>query len=113
MNPRSSFKSYRGAIESRKGSAIPYLGVYLQDLTFIEDGNPETIDGLINFERLTQLYEVIEKVLLLQKQPYPFPIVEPLYSLFKALPALLNDKLLYPLSLNREPRDVQTLDQLK
>ena len=31
---------------------VPYIGIYLSDLTFIEDGNPEFLDeNLINFQK--------------------------------------------------------------
>ena len=91
LNPKKSFK---------------------KDLTFIEDGNPETIDGLINFERLTQVYEVIEKVGGFKENKYTYPIVEPVYSLCKTLPSINNDKLLYNISLYKEPRDC-SIDQVK
>jgi hypothetical protein len=32
------------------------------DLTMIEEGNPDEIDGLINFQKLSMIYQVIEKV---------------------------------------------------
>jgi hypothetical protein len=32
------------------------------DLTMIEEGNPDEIDGLINFQKLSMVYQVIEKV---------------------------------------------------
>lgn len=41
MSPQKSFSNYRNALRACKPPAVPYLGVYLQDLTFIEDGNPE------------------------------------------------------------------------
>jgi len=43
LQPQQSFKNYRAAMHNRSGDCVPYLGVYLTDLTFIEDGNPDTV----------------------------------------------------------------------
>jgi len=37
------------------------LGVYLSDLTFLEDGNPDRVDGnLINFWKLTRVANLVQ-----------------------------------------------------
>ena len=41
-------------------------GVYLTDLTFIEDGNPEKIDGLINWGKKQMTAGVIREITLFQ-----------------------------------------------
>jgi len=51
MHPQGSFKMYRQALAKSKTPIIPYLGCYLTDLTFIEDGNPDEIDGQINMKK--------------------------------------------------------------
>jgi hypothetical protein len=38
-----SWRSYRTAIHEANPPCLPYIGVYLQDLIFIEEGNPGTI----------------------------------------------------------------------
>ncbi|ELR16435.1 nucleotide exchange factor RasGEF, putative, partial [Acanthamoeba castellanii str. Neff] len=49
MHPQSAFKNYRESLHEASPPCIPYLGVYLTDLTFIEDGNPDESEGLVNF----------------------------------------------------------------
>ncbi len=45
MSPSSSFKLYRQALKQAKLPAIPYLGSVCGDLTFLDEGNPDMIDG--------------------------------------------------------------------
>ncbi|KAJ3094851.1 hypothetical protein HDU97_007523 [Phlyctochytrium planicorne] len=41
LSPRSNYKNLRAAVkDSLRVPCVPYLGIYLQDLTFIADGNP-------------------------------------------------------------------------
>jgi son of sevenless-like protein len=51
---------------------IPYLGVYLTDLTFIEDGNKDyvTDEGLINFDKRRKISTVIREIQQYQQTPY-------------------------------------------
>lgn len=88
-----------------------YSGIYLTDLTFIEDGNPDTSDGLIFFRKRVQLSKVIEFIAKFQEIPYDFEQKEPLYSYLRELPGLV-DEALYQLSLIREPREAEITDIL-
>lgn len=135
MSPQKSFHNYRSALRACKvrnvcavccgwvggcsGSrwgpqppAVPYLGVYLQDLTFIEDGNPEQIDNLVNFERLGLVYGVLKEVLLFQQQSYGLAVLEPINTLLVSLPSS-TEKNLYELSLVREPRGETDISKIK
>merc|ERR1712146_168540 len=51
MSNRGSYKNFRDALHHAEPPAIPYLGVYLTDLTFIEDGNANELGELINFSK--------------------------------------------------------------
>lgn len=81
-------------------------GTYLTDLTFIEDGNPDTIDGQINFKKRELIFKVIQEVQLYQSQPYTYPVVEPIATFLADLPNL-GEKDLHELSLLLEPRDAE------
>lgn len=39
ISSRDNYKNYRDGLHSISPPCVPYLGVYLTDLTFIEDGN--------------------------------------------------------------------------
>ena len=43
LETRNNYKALRSAIKTSNPPLIPYLGIYLSDLTFIEDGNPVII----------------------------------------------------------------------
>eukprot|EP01113_Clastostelium_recurvatum_P051273 TRINITY_DN991_c0_g1_i9.p1 TRINITY_DN991_c0_g1~~TRINITY_DN991_c0_g1_i9.p1 ORF type:complete len:1470 (+),score=411.21 TRINITY_DN991_c0_g1_i9:4947-9356(+) len=43
LQPTGSFKSYREALSKSQPPCLPYLGTYLTDLTFMEDGNPDLV----------------------------------------------------------------------
>ncbi len=41
MSPQKSFGNYRACVRQAHAPLVPYLGVYMQDMVFIEDGNPD------------------------------------------------------------------------
>lgn len=61
MSTQQSFKNYRTALRDSSPPCLPYLGVHLSDLVFIEDGNADT--GIIT---LSLVYSFILILLLLQ-----------------------------------------------
>eukprot|EP01116_Phalansterium_solitarium_P000941 TRINITY_DN10772_c0_g1_i1.p1 TRINITY_DN10772_c0_g1~~TRINITY_DN10772_c0_g1_i1.p1 ORF type:complete len:501 (-),score=134.12 TRINITY_DN10772_c0_g1_i1:88-1590(-) len=62
----SNFRALREAMSSCELPAIPYLGIFLSDLTFITDGNPDLNEAngakLYNFEKLSLLAGVMSKL---------------------------------------------------
>jgi len=107
MNPRSAFATYRQMLHESSPPIIPYLGVYLTDLTFIEDGNKDYLDDpgttIINFSKRELVYRVIEEIKQYQQTGYDFKALEPIHTFLAQLPNL-NEKDLFELSLVREPR---------
>eukprot|EP01112_Ceratiomyxa_fruticulosa_P004994 TRINITY_DN1555_c1_g1_i2.p1 TRINITY_DN1555_c1_g1~~TRINITY_DN1555_c1_g1_i2.p1 ORF type:complete len:1255 (+),score=287.94 TRINITY_DN1555_c1_g1_i2:114-3878(+) len=43
MSADDNFKAYRESLKTVNSSSVPYLGLFLSDLTFLDDGNPEYI----------------------------------------------------------------------
>ena len=52
----NNYKQYRDRLSTIPTSAVPYIGVFLKDLTFICDGNPDYLrGGLINVHKRRQV----------------------------------------------------------
>ena len=82
----------------------------MTDITFIEDGNPDYINGLINFRKRELVYLVIRDVQQYQQMSYPFEFSD-IAQFLTELPN--NDEdVLYDLSLLREPRTCKLEDLL-
>ncbi|ELR25601.1 RasGEF domain containing protein [Acanthamoeba castellanii str. Neff] len=109
MSMEGSFKEYRRVLSTALPPCIPYIGVVLADLTFIEDGNPNETGPsgkLINFYKRRLMYKNISALLHLQSMPYSFNRVPEAAKLFREGDKL-NDSQLYSLSLEREPRNAK------
>eukprot|EP01117_Protostelium_nocturnum_P002738 TRINITY_DN1360_c0_g1_i1.p1 TRINITY_DN1360_c0_g1~~TRINITY_DN1360_c0_g1_i1.p1 ORF type:complete len:1498 (-),score=713.70 TRINITY_DN1360_c0_g1_i1:124-4617(-) len=105
MSPVGSYKLYRTNIKKAIPPLLPYIGTYLSDLTFIDEGNPDrTKEGFINFQKCELIYNSISEIESWQQWPYFFPKVEPIHTMVRNLPAC-SDKELYTLSLKHEPRE--------
>jgi hypothetical protein len=99
-------------IHSVNPPCIPFLGIYLQDLTFIEDGNPDIIKqstNLINFAKQQKSAEVIREIKQFQSPPYIFQYVPEIQEFVRfQLNASRDVDYLYERSLELEPRAVNT-----
>jgi hypothetical protein len=70
MSTQKNNKSIREALRSVDMPCIPYLGMFLTDLTFIEDGNSDfTKDKLINFTKRRYVAQVILEIQQYQQIP--------------------------------------------
>ena len=85
-----------------------YLGVYLTDLTFIEEGIPSVIKGtnLINFAKRAKTAEVIRDIQQYQNVPYPLqPVPELQDYILSNMQAAGDVREMYEKSLSVEPRE--------
>jgi hypothetical protein len=54
------FRNLRDALHRCDPPCIPYLGMYLTDLSFIEEGTPNfTEDGLLNFSKMRMVRRMV------------------------------------------------------
>ena len=80
--------------------------MYLTDLTFIEDGHPDFLEGTnkyINFIKCRQMAVVIQDIQQYQQKCYSFHQVPIIYEYLNKLEHL-DEEALYQISLEVEPR---------
>ncbi|KAL6078080.1 Ras guanine nucleotide exchange factor, variant 2 [Balamuthia mandrillaris] len=108
-----NYSCYRERLHSVNPPLLPYLGVYLTDLTFIEDGNPDFIGDLINFKKRELIYDVISEVQQYQQTEYSFTVDAGVVAFLKNLPMEeMEENDMYNLSLKREPRGIEKPSEL-
>ncbi|KAG2382126.1 hypothetical protein C9374_005918 [Naegleria lovaniensis] len=103
----NNFRAIRHAILYVKPPCIPYIGVTLTDLTFIEDGNPNILNDKINFIKRRKLALLIRDIQTYQQTPYSLQSVPELQERLKAITSI-DDEKLFKLSLEFEPRQQKT-----
>ena len=113
VKPERSHAALRAEMKAaaRRGAAVPYLGLYLTDLTFIEDGNPHYVDAddgsgarLVNLGKCCMLGKVLSEVLTFQNASYDTPPNEALALYYTSIDPPEDDEI-YALSLTCEPRE--------
>lgn len=102
MSSAGSFKVYRERLTQLRPPAIPYVGLLLQDLTFL-DTNASLIDGMVNWTKRSKIYEVISTVTRFQGVPYNLQAVPQVQAFLAAQPTYTEDEL-YLLSITNEPK---------
>jgi len=119
MSSDRAYRAYRDHILSCTPPCTPYLGIYLTDLTFVEDGNPDFINSkrtgkqLINWTKRRFVHNVIAEIQMYQYKPYS---IQPVYQIERLLSrtvdghSYVDDDPLYKLSLKREPRSAKKED---
>jgi len=97
-------RAYRDKLKTLTSPALPYLGLYLKDLTFIEDGNMTYLEeSVVNFQKMRMLAGIFKSISEFQRHSYNFTPVPQLqkYLLHGVAPEQ-NDNELYKLSYQCE-----------
>jgi len=105
LSQLNNFQTLRDVIHTKQPPLIPYLGIYLKDLTFIEDGNKDILDGLINFRKMELVYNVIAEVQQNQSTDYDIKPNHEIITLLQEVPYNSENELI-TLSYRREARAV-------
>ena len=92
MSSDKAFLTYRNFLRTVTPPVIPYLGIYLTDLTFIEDGNPDKIGNLPNFFKRRLVSNIIEEIQQHQQTPYCVAPVKEIQNLLRGLDQRCLDK---------------------
>ncbi|CAG8111353.1 unnamed protein product [Penicillium olsonii] len=107
MASTKNFGEYRETLHLANPPCIPFFGVYLTDLTFIEDGIPSlTPSELINFNKRAKTAEVIRDIQQYQNVPYLLqPVGELQDYILSNLQGAGDVHDMYDRSLEIEPRE--------
>ncbi|ELR14317.1 RasGEF domain containing protein [Acanthamoeba castellanii str. Neff] len=111
LSSEKNYQTLRTHLRTMSGPCIPYLGMFLTDLTFIEDGTPNELPGgLINFAKRRSLAQVIREIQQFQQCPFNFEAVPAIQKILENAKPLSTDDA-YKLSLEIAPRGSQPLSQ--
>ncbi|XP_078502305.1 rap guanine nucleotide exchange factor 1 isoform X1 [Lissotriton helveticus] len=106
IDSSSSFRAYRAALSEVEPPCIPYLGLILQDLTFVHLGNPDHIDGKVNFSKRWQQFNILDSMRCFQQRHYDLKRNEEIISFFNDFSDHLAEEALWELSLKIKPRNI-------
>ncbi|KAI7181203.1 guanine-nucleotide dissociation stimulator CDC25, partial [Hortaea werneckii] len=108
MGSTKNFLEYRESLHKAQPPCIPFFGIYLTDLTFIEDGIPSIIKKtqLINFAKRSKTAEVIRDIQQYQNVPYGLqPVPELQDYILRNMQSAGDVHEMYERSLQVEPRE--------
>ena len=109
MASGQNFGNYRNKLRQCSKPCIPFLGLFLTDLTFIEDGNTNTVKArpnLVNVDKYQKLADKIWEIAEFRTVAYTMAENPELQTLLKARLAKSSHDtdVLYEQSLQLEPR---------
>eukprot|EP00731_Ephydatia_muelleri_P024317 Em0016g588a len=112
IDNRGSFKNYREAFAQAKPPCIPYIGLYLQDLTFIEM-QPSLLEDKtsINFTKKWKQFKSVDHIRFSQTKQYTFHPDPEVLSMFGNFEQTLTDEELWQVSNEIKPRSQKTVAQ--
>jgi len=113
MSSEQNFQKYREAIERCycKKPAIPYLVVFMRDLTFAEEISNKTEQGFPNFSKLLRVGKQLLWFKHFAEKGYEYQMDMNVQKILQEL-KVLNEEELYQLSLICEPRGANNDDPL-
>lgn len=98
-----NFRNIRHQMLFCEPPCLPYIGIFLSDLVFIEDGIPNMVHGRINFCKRRKLARLIRGIMTYQNTPYKLTPVPELQQLLNNVSPMTESEL-YSESLLREQR---------
>lgn len=107
VSPKGQYANYRKVLKDLKGPSIPFLGVYLTDMTFLELGNgdflPDT--SFINVDKRRKVYQITKDIERFQKTFYKLEDEDKIQNMPHYWEVgIVDENKLYARSLIVEPR---------
>ncbi|KAM6902957.1 ras-specific guanine nucleotide-releasing factor 2 [Xenentodon cancila] len=105
VSSEGRFKNLRETLKNCNPPCVPYLGMYLTDLAFIEEGTPNfTEEGLVNFSKMRMICHIIREIRQFQQAPYRIEHQPKVTQFLLDKSLVMDEDTLYELSLKIEPR---------
>ncbi|KAJ8920408.1 hypothetical protein NQ315_005274, partial [Exocentrus adspersus] len=105
IDSSSSFRAYRMALAETQPPCIPYIGLVLQDLTFVHIGNSNLLpNGTINFSKRWQQFNIVENMKKFKKATYTFKKQEKIINFFQNFDDCIGEDAMWKLSEKIKPR---------
>lgn len=108
VSPKGQYVNYRKVLKDLKVPAIPFLGVYLTDMTFLELGNGDYLpeSSFINVDKRRKVYQIILDIQKFQNTGYKFEDDDKIASMphYWEMESV-NENVMYDRSLEVEPRE--------
>uniref|UniRef100_A0A3P8U8I1 CRK SH3-binding GNRP n=1 Tax=Amphiprion percula TaxID=161767 RepID=A0A3P8U8I1_AMPPE len=115
IDSSSSFRAYRAALAEVEPPCIPYLGLILQDLTFVHLGNPDFLmtsqGSKVNFSKRWQQFNILDTLRSYQQVRYSLQPDDDIISFFNDFSDHLAEEALWELSLRIRPKNAPRANQ--
>ena len=102
-----NYANLRSHIKQCLPPVVPFIGLYLKDLTFLEDGNNTFLqNGLINMDKCYMITNIIQSIQQYQKIGFDLEYAElPVFQEWLSNIELVDQNYIYERSLEVEPRN--------
>ncbi|KAG7269733.1 hypothetical protein CRUP_006146 [Coryphaenoides rupestris] len=105
VSSEGRFKNLREALKNCDPPCVPYLGMYLTDLAFIEEGTPNyTEDNLVNFSKMRMISHIIREIRQFQQTAYKIDHQPKAAQYLLDKSSVLDEESMYEASLGIEPK---------
>ncbi|XP_014274187.1 guanine nucleotide-releasing factor 2 isoform X2 [Halyomorpha halys] len=112
IDSSSSFRAYRQALAETQPPCIPYIGLVLQDLTFVHIGNSDYLsENVINFSKRWQQFNIVENMKRFKKGTYNFKKNERIIAFFNNFDDCLCEEAMWQISESIKPRGSKKVNQ--
>ncbi len=114
VSPEDNYNRLRNKMLTLESPCVPWIGLYLRDLTYLGDGfptfikNKDTGCNLVNFDKCRKIATVLLEVQKFQKIPFQLPEDAEMRAYILRMRLLEQDEnVLYSLSLKVESQSMQ------
>ncbi|KAJ3214118.1 hypothetical protein HK099_007016 [Clydaea vesicula] len=93
VSPSGQYSNYRKTLKEQTPPTIPFLGVYLTDLTMIDIGNSGYLPDshYINFDKLRKVYAVIKEIQYYQHVSYSLQAIPTIQMVLQQLGTIVEE----------------------